>query len=271
MIKKNILVSVLINNYNNKFYIEKCIKSCLLQSYKNLEIVIYDDNSNDGSQKIIEKIKDKRVIKIFNKKKLFRTGALNQLESIYKSVSKSKGEIIFLLDGDDFFLKNKINYILSLFVKNKNLNFIQDTPYYFFPDQNIKLKRKLKNKFFTMHTWPYFFPTSTMTFKRKFLIKILREISFSKKKYSKMFFDARAFIYMYFFENNFLRLDTHLTMYNQNIKGDTIRNYSRKNLYWWKRRYEYHMFVSSLFKKKSKFHFKFLDYYVTVLINALFK
>ena len=45
MVQKNILVSVLINNYNNKLYINKCIKSCLVQSYKNLEIVIYDDNS----------------------------------------------------------------------------------------------------------------------------------------------------------------------------------------------------------------------------------
>ena len=106
---------------------------------------------------------------------------------------------------------------------------------------------------------------------KKFLVKILNEISFSKKEYSKMFFDARAFIYMYFFENNILRSDAYLTMYNQNIKGDTIRNYRRKNLDWWKRRYEYHMFVNSLFKKKDKFHFKFLDYYLTVFINRLFK
>ena len=122
-------------------------------------------------------------------------------------------------------------------------------------DNLLHIKKELGNKFFTMHTWPYFFPTSTMTFKRKFLIKILNEISFSKKKYSKMFFDARAFIYMYFFENNILRSDAYLTMYNQNIKGDTISNYRRKNLDWWKRRYEYHMFINSLFKKKDKLFF----------------
>ena len=271
MVQKNILVSILINNYNNKFYLKKSIQSCLVQSYKNLEIVIYDDKSSDGSQKIIEKIKDRRVKKIFNKKKLYKTGPLNQLEGIYKSVNKSKGEIIFLLDGDDFFLKNKVSYIINLFKKDKNLNFIQDSPYYFFPDQNIKIKKKLGNKFFTMHTWPYFFPTSTMAFKRKFIIKILREISFSKNQYPKMFFDARAFIYMHFFENNLLRSNEYLTMYNQNIKGDTIKNYSRKNSDWWRRRYEYHKFVNSLFKKKGKFHFKFFDYYLTVLINTLFK
>lgn len=270
MVQKNILVSILINNYNNKLYIKKCIQSCIRQSYEKFEIIIYDDNSNDGSQEIIKNIKDKRIKKIFNKKKMYNTGALNQLEGIYRSTFKSKGDIIFLLDGDDFFLKDKLNYITKIF-KKKNLNFVQDSPYYYFPGKNKKIKKKLRNKFFTMHTWPYFFPTSTMTFKRKFLIKLLKEIKFSKNKYSRMFFDGRAFIYMHFFDHNFLRLNHYLTMYNQNVKGDTIKNYSKKNLEWWKRRYEYHMYVSSLFKKKNKYHFKFLDYYVTVLINFLFK
>ena len=271
MVQKNILVSILINNYNNKLFIKKCIQSCLMQSYKNLEIIIYDDNSNDGSQKIIKKIKDKRIKKIFNKKRLFKTGALNQLEGIYKSVIKSKGELIFLLDGDDFFLKNKLSYIVNIYKNDHNLNFIQDSPYYYFPDENIKIKKNLRNKFFILHTWPYFFPTSTMTFKKKFLVKILKEIKFSKTRYPRMFFDARAFIYMYFFENNFKKLSKYLTMYNQNIKGDTIKNYSKKNLDWWRRRYDYHMFVKTLFKLKSKYHFKFLDYYLTILINILFK
>ena len=271
MVQKNILVSILINNYNNKLFIKKCIQSCISQSYKNLEIVVYDDSSDDGSQKIIKKIKDKRIKRIFNKKRLHKTGALNQLEGIYRSIIRSKGDIIFLLDGDDFYLNNKLKHVVNIFKKNKNLNFIQDSPYYYFPNKNLRIKKKLRNKFFTLHTWPYFFPTSTMAFKKKFLIKILEEIKFSKKKYSRMFFDARAFIYTYFFENNFLRIDQYLTIYNQNIQGDTIKNYSGKNLGWWKRRYDYHMFVSSLFKKKSKHHFKFLDYYVTVFINHLFK
>ena len=70
MVQKNILVSILINNYNNKMYIKRCVQSCIKQTYKKFEIVIYDDYSNDGSQKIIKEIKDKRIIKIFNKKKL---------------------------------------------------------------------------------------------------------------------------------------------------------------------------------------------------------
>ena len=48
MVQKNILASILINNFNNKVFIKKCIRSCLNQSYKNIEIIVYDDVSNDG-------------------------------------------------------------------------------------------------------------------------------------------------------------------------------------------------------------------------------
>ena len=108
MYQKDILVSILINNYNNELFINKCVQSCLNQSYKNIEIIIFDDVSCDKSKKYIKNIKSKKVKKIFNKKKYFKSGRLNQLNAIKRSFLKSKGEIIFLLDSDDAFLKNKV-------------------------------------------------------------------------------------------------------------------------------------------------------------------
>ena len=69
MLQKNILVSILINNYNNELFIKKCIQSCLNQSYKNIEIIIYDDVSSDKSKKYIKNFKSKKIKKIFNKVK----------------------------------------------------------------------------------------------------------------------------------------------------------------------------------------------------------
>ena len=177
MVQKNILASILINNYNNQKFIKKSIISCLNQTYKNLEIIIFDDNSTDNSKKIIKKIKNKKIKRIFNTKKKIGSSALNQLNAINKSFSKSRGDIIFLLDSDDYFLKNKIKFFVDLFNKEKNLNFIQDNPIYYYPNINLKVEKKLKNKFFTLHTWPYFNPTSTMVFKRNFLRKLLKDIS----------------------------------------------------------------------------------------------
>ena len=215
MVQKNILASILINNYNNQKFIKKSIISCLNQTYKNLEIIIFDDNSTDNSKKIIKKIKNKKIKRIFNTKKKIGSSALNQLNAINKSFSKSRGDIIFLLDSDDYFLKNKIKFFVDLFNKEKNLNFIQDNPIYYYPNINLKVEKKLKNKFFTLHTWPYFNPTSTMVFKRNFLKKLLKDISFSNKNFKRMFFDARAFIYIYFFEKNYLCLRKSLTVFQR--------------------------------------------------------
>ena len=63
MVQKNILVSVLINNYNNQRFLKKSIDSCLKQTYKNFEIIIFDDNSTDDSKKIIKKNKKQKIKK----------------------------------------------------------------------------------------------------------------------------------------------------------------------------------------------------------------
>ena len=271
MHQKNILVSILINNYNNELYIKKCIQSCLNQSYKNIEIIIYDDVSSDKSKEYIKNIKSMRVKKIFNKKKYFKTGRLNQLNAIKKSFLKSKGEIIFLLDGDDAFLKNKVKYFVNRFQNNKKLEFLQDNPIYYYPKKNFKEKRILKSKKLVFHTWPYFNPTSTMAFQRHFFKNFLKEISFSNKKFGTMAIDARAIIYVYFFSKNFKILNKYLTIYTQNIRGYTISQYNNKGLAWWKRRFEFHKFVQTLFLKKKKTYYKLLDYYLTYAMNLIYK
>ena len=61
-------VSVLIANYNNAKYINKCINSVLKQTYKNVEIIFIDDRSNDNS---LEKVKlFKKRITIIKKLKI---------------------------------------------------------------------------------------------------------------------------------------------------------------------------------------------------------
>ena len=57
MVQKNILVSILINNFNNQKYIKKSIYSTLNQNYKNIEIIVYDDKSTDNSKRIMMELK----------------------------------------------------------------------------------------------------------------------------------------------------------------------------------------------------------------------
>ena len=99
MKKNNILITVIITNFNKKKFILKTIKSVKNQIYKNIEIIVIDSCSTDGSIRILSKINNIKLLK--NKKYL--SPALNQIRSIEMGVKKSKGSIICLLDGDDLF------------------------------------------------------------------------------------------------------------------------------------------------------------------------
>ena len=54
--------SVVIANYNNAKYIDDCINSLISQTYKNIEIIFFDDNSKDNSIETINKFENVKVI-----------------------------------------------------------------------------------------------------------------------------------------------------------------------------------------------------------------
>jgi len=137
--KKN-FVSILITNYNKSRYLKKTISSCLSQNFDNKEILVFDDCSTDNSLKILNKFKKIKVIR--NKKKKFKSGPLNQIYGLNELFKISKGNIIFLLDSDDMFRKNKLFEISKIFKKNKKINFIQDTPLINLFKKKMLLKKK---------------------------------------------------------------------------------------------------------------------------------
>ena len=96
--------SVIVTNYNNAKYIDKCIKSLISQSYKNIEIIFVDDNSNDNSLTIVKKYKKK--IKIIKKLKKIGKGSFDQMLGFYEGYKKSSGEILFF-----FFTFGQISFL----------------------------------------------------------------------------------------------------------------------------------------------------------------
>lgn len=102
------LVTIYITNFNYSEYIDKSIKSALDQTYKNLEIIIVDDNSTDNSKDLLNKyIKHPKIKIIFNKKNL------GLLKSSNIAIKASNGEYIMRLDADDYLDKK----IIEIFVK----------------------------------------------------------------------------------------------------------------------------------------------------------
>ena len=67
------LVSVLINNYNKEKFCKKAVNSILNQNYDNIEIIFYDDYSEDHSLDRIKEIKKKiKIIKNKSRQKIYR-------------------------------------------------------------------------------------------------------------------------------------------------------------------------------------------------------
>ena len=68
--KNNPLISIGVPVYNEEKNISKCLKNILSQSYKNIEVIISDNNSKDNTLKICKKFKKKdKIIKIIINKK----------------------------------------------------------------------------------------------------------------------------------------------------------------------------------------------------------
>ena len=57
---KNPLVTIIMNCYNGEKYLDESLKSIINQSYKNWELIFWDNVSTDDSKKIFDKYKDKR-------------------------------------------------------------------------------------------------------------------------------------------------------------------------------------------------------------------
>ncbi|MCD5452080.1 glycosyltransferase family 2 protein [Lactobacillus delbrueckii] len=106
------LISVILPVYNIKEYISRCMTSLFDQTYKNLEFVVVDDGSTDGSGELCDALieKDPRV-KVLHKE----NGGLSDARNY--GISHSEGEYITCVDPDDYVDLDYIEYLYCLISK----------------------------------------------------------------------------------------------------------------------------------------------------------
>ncbi len=109
--ENKIRFSVIITAYNIEKYIEKSIQSVKDQTFKNYEIIVIDDCSNDKTVEKIEKFQDIKVIK--HKENRCLGGARNS------GVKKASGQYIIFLDGDDYLNNPKVLEKLDKLIENQ--------------------------------------------------------------------------------------------------------------------------------------------------------
>jgi glycosyltransferase involved in cell wall biosynthesis len=109
-------ISIIIPSYNKVKFIGQTLDSIIGQKYPNLEVIIQDGGSTDGTLGIIKKYADKypKIIRYESKRDK------GQLDAINRGLKKATGEILAYINADDVYAKGAFMNIEKAYVKNSN-------------------------------------------------------------------------------------------------------------------------------------------------------
>lgn len=108
------MVSIIIPTYNDKDVVCDAIDCSLAQTYKNIEIIVIDDGSTDGTGDILQKKYDNRIKYVYKKNE-----GLSKARNT--GINYSRGEYIQFLDADDLIESNKISVQIEQLINTKEV------------------------------------------------------------------------------------------------------------------------------------------------------
>lgn len=126
-------VSIIVPIYNVEMYIGKCLETLVNQKLKDIEIILVNDGSKDGSAEIAKKYLKKYPEKIVYLEK--ENGGLS--DSRNYGLPYAKGEYIAFLDSDDYVEENMYEEMYEL-AKKEDSDMVQCNFYWEYPDKNKK-------------------------------------------------------------------------------------------------------------------------------------
>src|SRR5690625_1292298 len=109
-------ISVIIPVYNTEEFVEYCLSSLMEQTYKNIEILLINDNSNKKCTDLLRKISEQNnLVRLFHFEERKGVGAARNF-----GVEKANGDYIYFLDSDDY-LPEKTLEMLANHIKDNNM------------------------------------------------------------------------------------------------------------------------------------------------------
>ena len=104
----NELISIIVPCYNVEQYLDRCVKSLVDQTYKNIEIILVDDGSTDATGEKCDVWAEKnKVIKTYHKE----NGGLSDARNY--GMLKSSGKYFFFVDSDDYVSTNIVEFLYN--------------------------------------------------------------------------------------------------------------------------------------------------------------
>lgn len=121
-------VSVVMPSYNHAPFVRKAVESVLTQSFADLELLVNDDASTDGTPDVVSTIRDSRLtLHVFDT----NNGAS---ASVNNALERAQGEYIAILNSDDFFLPGKLDLQVRYLDENPSVGAVFGLPH--FVDEN---------------------------------------------------------------------------------------------------------------------------------------
>lgn len=138
------LISVMIPIYNVSKYLERCLQSVIKQTYNNIEILLYDDGSTDGSEIICDKfaIENKNVT-------VFHFPNRGQAHGRNFLIEHAKGEYLVFVDSDDVVAPDYVEVLYNLVKKYHCKIAVSVLQTFHEGDQLIERKRKYEEELLT--------------------------------------------------------------------------------------------------------------------------
>ena len=183
MKKKNeALVSVIISTFNRKDYIGKAIDSVLMQTYKEVEIIIIDDYSSDGTEDYIKENYNLPNIHYYRNEKNLGCGISRK-----KAMTYAKGKYINFLDDDDRFIdKTYFETAVKRLEKEKNLAIVCGSHIVYDVINEVRTEKKFPYKD-TVDKRELFIHFSDSEYPKPIIsVAIIRRKALEKAKYEEM-------------------------------------------------------------------------------------
>lgn len=228
MFRKSLpLVSVIMNCHNGETYLKESINSILSQSYKNFEVIFWDNRSTDNSANIFKSFNDKRLKYYYS----------NRFTTLYEArnhaIKKSNGKFIAFLDADDLWNKDKLYLQIKKF-KKKDVGLVYTN--YYSLNQNTGIKRLAYKKklpegiVFNELLKDYFIGINTVIVRRSIMLR-------EKKIFNKRFNIIGDFdLFMRLSKNiHFASINKPIAVYrihNKNFSKNNYKMYISELKFW---------------------------------------
>jgi glycosyltransferase involved in cell wall biosynthesis len=115
---KDPVVSFIVPLYNYEQYVGLAIQSILDQSIQQLEIIVIDDASTDGSREVIRRFSDPRIRLYINERNM------GQGWTSERGITHARGEFVVYLDADDWIDQRKTELQLDFFRNNPDVDIV---------------------------------------------------------------------------------------------------------------------------------------------------